>query len=178
MSKKTINQALKDLFLGLGGDSKALEDNSGVGDYIEDLESAIKGASSSLIDDTEASEDTTYSSSKIEAMLPEIPEPKYITGYPGVYMNMPEGLTRADLINLLPTSNVAVKTNGGSILNFMGIYTDSMGAFDQFEKFAVFCGVDIRNVDNKKAQFYIFLVEAKNGATAQNDKVFIIPLET
>lgn len=145
---------------------------------ISDVTTWSSNKINSLIDDSEASEDTTYSSSKIEAMLPEIPEPKYITGYPGVYMNMPEGLTRADLINLLPTSNVAVKTNGGSILNFMGIYTDSMGAFDQFEKFAVFCGVDIRSVDNKKAQFYIFLIEAKNRATAQNDKVFIIPLET
>lgn len=46
MGKKTINQALKDLFLGLGGDSSALADNSSVSDYIEDLESAIKGAAS------------------------------------------------------------------------------------------------------------------------------------
>jgi hypothetical protein len=46
MSNKTINQALKDLFLGLGGESSALADNSSVSDYIEDLESAIKGAAS------------------------------------------------------------------------------------------------------------------------------------
>lgn len=75
MSNKTINQALTDLYLGLGGDSKELEDNTKVSDYIEDLEGAIKGASSSLIDDSEASEDTTYSSSKIEAILPDgLPE--------------------------------------------------------------------------------------------------------
>lgn len=52
MSKKTINQALKDLFLGLGGDSKELEDNSSVSDYIADLESAI------------------------ESLIPVIPEPE------------------------------------------------------------------------------------------------------
>ena len=46
MSNKTINQALKDLFLGLGGDPSALADNSTISDYIEDLESAIKGAAS------------------------------------------------------------------------------------------------------------------------------------
>lgn len=74
MSKKTINQALKDLFLGLGGDSSALADNSSVSDYVEDLESAIKGAASGaaedLIDDSAASTDTTYSSTKIESLIP------------------------------------------------------------------------------------------------------------
>lgn len=44
MSNKTINQALRDLFIGLGGDISALADNTSVSDYIEDLESAIKGA--------------------------------------------------------------------------------------------------------------------------------------
>jgi hypothetical protein len=40
---KTINQALKDLYLSLGGDPSALEDNSTVSDYIKDLESGLKG---------------------------------------------------------------------------------------------------------------------------------------
>lgn len=44
MANKTINQALKDLFLGLGGDPSALADNTSVSDYIADLESAIKAA--------------------------------------------------------------------------------------------------------------------------------------
>ena len=44
MAKKTINQALKDLFLGLGGDPSKLSDNTSVSDYIEDLESAIEAA--------------------------------------------------------------------------------------------------------------------------------------
>lgn len=77
---KTINEALKDLFLGLGGKSSALSDNDSVSDYIEDLESAIKasagGAAEDLIDDTEASETKTYSSSKIASLIPapELPE--------------------------------------------------------------------------------------------------------
>ena len=73
MGKKTINQALKDLFLGLGGDSSALADNSSVSDYIEDLESAIKGAASGVeIDDTTASTTTVYSSSKTEDLVNSI----------------------------------------------------------------------------------------------------------
>lgn len=70
MSNKTINQALKDLFLGLGGDSSALADNSSVSDYIEDLESAIKGGAGAQIDDSEASETKVYSSSKVESLIP------------------------------------------------------------------------------------------------------------
>lgn len=45
MSKKTINQALTDLFIGLGGKTSELADNTSVSDYIADLESAIKGSS-------------------------------------------------------------------------------------------------------------------------------------
>ena len=73
-TNKTINEALKDLFIGLGGNSSALADNDSVSDYIEDLESAIKtsasGAASDLIDDSEASESKTYSSSKIVSLIP------------------------------------------------------------------------------------------------------------
>lgn len=72
MGKKTIKQALKDLFLGLGGNVSELSDNTSVSDYIEDLESAISGAASGaaedLIDDSASSESTTYSSSKIEEL--------------------------------------------------------------------------------------------------------------
>lgn len=72
MAKKTINQALRDLFIGLGGNASDLADNTSVSDYIADLESAIKayarGSSEDLIDDTEASANKTYSSSKIETL--------------------------------------------------------------------------------------------------------------
>lgn len=44
---KSINKALTDLFLGLGGNSSALEDNKSVSDYISDLESAIKAYAAS-----------------------------------------------------------------------------------------------------------------------------------
>lgn len=70
MANKTINQALKDLFLGLGGDSSALADNTSASDYIEDLESAIKETASDVIDDSEASDATTYSSNKIASLIP------------------------------------------------------------------------------------------------------------
>ena len=70
----TINESLKSLFLGLGGDSSKLADNKDVSDYIDDLESAIAGKAASaaedIIDDTEASSSTTYSSSKIESLIP------------------------------------------------------------------------------------------------------------
>ena len=44
MSNITINEALKNLFIGLGGDPSQLADNQTVSDYIADLESAIKAA--------------------------------------------------------------------------------------------------------------------------------------
>ena len=75
MSNKTINQALKDLFLGLGGNESALADNTSASDYIEDLESAIKetasDAAGDIIDDSEASETKAYSSSKVESLIPD-----------------------------------------------------------------------------------------------------------
>ena len=71
----TINEALKKLFLGLGGDPDELKDNNTVSDYIDDLESAIETAASSasedLIDDEAASTTKTYSSSKIASLIPE-----------------------------------------------------------------------------------------------------------
>lgn len=66
---KTINEALKDVFLELGGDPTALSDNQTVSDYIEDLAEAIKAETGSVIDDTEASETKTYSSSKVENLV-------------------------------------------------------------------------------------------------------------
>ena len=73
---KTINQALADLVTGLGESSSILSDNATVSDYIADVEKAIKdyaGATAeAIIDDTEASQTKTYSSSKIESIIPEI----------------------------------------------------------------------------------------------------------
>lgn len=80
MSNKTINQALKDLYTGLGGDPQALADNSTCSDYIEDLESAIKGAASGAqIDDETASETTVFSSAKTEALIEAIPSLPSVT---------------------------------------------------------------------------------------------------
>lgn len=73
---KTINEAMRDLITGLGADPSVLSDNSTVSDYIEDLIGAIKGETADIIDDTEASETKTYSSSKIASLIPapELPE--------------------------------------------------------------------------------------------------------
>ena len=72
----TINESLKKLFLGLGGDSSKLADNKDVSDYIDDLESAIAGKAASaaegIIDDTDKSTATTYSSDKIEGLIGDV----------------------------------------------------------------------------------------------------------
>ena len=73
---KTINEAMSDLVIGLGADPSVLSDNSTVSDFIEDLAGAIKGETSAIIDDSEASADTTYSSSKIESLIPEAELPE------------------------------------------------------------------------------------------------------
>lgn len=78
MSNKTINEALKDVFLELGGNPSELSDNQTISDYIEDLggaiEDAASGAAESIIDDTAASASKTYSSNKINALTaPELP---------------------------------------------------------------------------------------------------------
>lgn len=81
----TMADAFKKLFLGLGGNRKELIENNDVGDYIEDLETAIKGyvdtqstsAASGIINDTEASESTVYSASKVESLIPTIPDPEF-----------------------------------------------------------------------------------------------------
>ena len=74
MSNKTINDALKDLFLALGGDATELSDNTKISDYIEDLKGALKDAidegAEEIIDDSTTSETKTYSSSKIESLIP------------------------------------------------------------------------------------------------------------
>lgn len=79
MTKMT--DAFKKVFLGLGGNPKELAENNDVGDYIVDLESAIKeyvgDKTEDIIDDSEASETTVYSSSKVESLIPtnELPTP-------------------------------------------------------------------------------------------------------
>lgn len=91
MGKKTINQALKDLFLGLGGDASALADNTSVSDYIEDLESAIEGSSGAAIDDTQASETTVYSSSKVESLIPDPELPSVANSDNGRFLGVSGG---------------------------------------------------------------------------------------
>lgn len=127
---KTISQALKDLFLGLGGKSSELSDNTTISDYIEDLTGAIKDASSaaaaSIIDDTEASEEKTFSSSKITSLIPanELPTPSstnegkvatvvsdgaggYVWGAGDVLPSVESNFNRVLTVNLDANNNIA-----------------------------------------------------------------------
>ena len=113
MGKKTIKQALKDLFLGLGGDPSALGDNTSVSDYIEDLEGAIGGAAESLIDDSSASETTTYSSSKIEELAGESAIMIKLTGS-GSSLTLDTDLSIADIIGLIQAGKNVVFYEKGS----------------------------------------------------------------
>lgn len=76
MTKMT--DAFKKIFLGLGGDPKELSENNDVGDFILDLEYAIKKTASNVINDSEASDTTTYSSNKITSLIPEAKDPEYL----------------------------------------------------------------------------------------------------
>ena len=117
MSNKTINQALKDLFLGLGGNSSALADNTSASDYIEDLESAIKttasDAAGDIIDDSEASETTAYSSSKVESLIPEAELPAVTTDDNGKILAVVAGEW-----TLVTMSAVADTTTGAVTFTF------------------------------------------------------------
>jgi hypothetical protein len=91
MANKTIKQALEDLFIGLGGSSSALADNVDTSDVIDDLESAIKGCVGGVIDDTASSSTKTYSSSKIESLIPEAELPAVTADDNGKVLAVVEG---------------------------------------------------------------------------------------
>lgn len=65
MANKTIKESIKDLFLGLGGNPSALADNADTSDFIDDLESAIKG----LIPEAELPEVTASDNGKVLAVV-------------------------------------------------------------------------------------------------------------
>lgn len=77
MTKMT--DAFKKIFLGLGGDPKELSENNDVGDYILDLEDAIKktasNAAGDVINDNKSALVTTYSSRKIDSLITDAKEP-------------------------------------------------------------------------------------------------------
>ena len=91
MANKTIKQAIEDLFLGLGGSASALADNVDTSDVIDDLESAIKGCVGGVIDDTASSSSKTYSSSKIESLIPEAELPAVTVDDNGKVLAVVEG---------------------------------------------------------------------------------------
>lgn len=117
---KTINQALSDLVIGLGGDPSVLTDNDTVSDYIEDLKDAIKecasGESEALIDDTEASETKTYSSSKIESLIPENELP------------VPQASQNGQIATIVKDGN----TYKWGVVNQFAVYTGRVGNTNAF----------------------------------------------
>lgn len=126
---KTINQALADLVTGLGESSSILSDNMTVSDYIADVETAIKdyagGTAEAIIDDTEASDTKTYSSSKIESLIPEAPKKTSVVIYGSVvsdtftvdssceyYSKKVKDIRDYAEVNYLPIFIMAKKENG------------------------------------------------------------------
>lgn len=122
MAKKTINQALKDLFLGLGGDPSALADNTSASDYIADLESAIKAAATAELPTPEA-EDI----GKIVSVVSDGDEgAEYDLATPAsdvVYINVtisdstvtpPEGVTKDTIIALIRAGKQVILCNKAS----------------------------------------------------------------
>lgn len=81
MTKMT--DAFKKIFLGLGGDPKELAENNDVGDYILDLEGAIKKTASDavgeVINDNKSTSTTTYSSRKINSLISDSKKPIIIS---------------------------------------------------------------------------------------------------
>lgn len=129
----TINEALKKLFLGLGGDPDELKDNNTVSDYIDDLESAIEtaasGASAELIDDEEASSTKTYSSSKIESLIPENELPTPAVGDIGKVVSVvSDGESGAEYSLETPASVVyyEVTISGTSVTLPSGVTKDTI----------------------------------------------------
>ena len=130
MSNKTINEALKDVFLELGGNPSELSDNQTISDYIEDLggaiEDAASGAAESVIDDTEASASKTYSSNKIDSLTaPELPavtgsdNGKVLGVSNGAWgiINAPGAGVEVEFINLGLTNNLPEGMTGQDVYN-------------------------------------------------------------
>jgi len=185
MAKKTISQALKDLFLGLGGNESALADNTSASDYIQDLESAIKSSASSVIDDEETSDTTTYSSNKIESLIPsgeyEVVTLSMPYGSETLDFTFPESTTREQFVTNVaakrPTvvnlATVMIAVDGGAPLTFMSTRLNMMSQLNVIQA----VGADVRNVIyhgiatdmNTKANYEVYV---KIGNDSSNDAIY------
>lgn len=133
-----MTDAFKKIFLGLGGDPKELSENNDVGDYILDLESAIKKTASDavgdVINDYKASDTTTYSSNKIKRLIPDgkysIPSVSVASGTTDLTIYFPDGTTRNMFLKFIapskPTalglSMVIYKDGWAAPISFLGQY--------------------------------------------------------
>lgn len=113
MANKTIKESIKDAFLALGGQPSALSDNTDTSDYIDDLADAIKDyvgeEASDIIDDSEASETKTFSSSKIASLIPEAELPAVTAEDNGKILAVVDGeWTKVTMTAVADTSTGAV----------------------------------------------------------------------
>lgn len=113
MANKTIKESIKDAFIALGGNPSALSDNTDTSDYIDDLADAIKDyvgeEASDIIDDSEASETKTFSSSKIASLIPEAELPAVTADDNGKILAVVDGAwTKVTLTAVADTTTGAV----------------------------------------------------------------------
>jgi len=121
-----INDALKRLFLKLGGDPDDLKDDVSVEDYIDNLGEVLCGAELPPVSGSDNGKVLTVSSGKWAAEQPASPTSYELTGsyyiseHPELSINMPSGLTRISMC----TSGKAIKDN-----TFLNIQITSTSGF-------------------------------------------------
>lgn len=204
MAKKTISQALKDLFLGLGGDSSALADNTSASDYIQDLESAIKGMIPenelptpeaadigkvvSVVSDGESGAEyslETPASGGGDDVKTERVLSVTVTGS-SVQSILINELTRADIINFVTPPANTVKFNKTNICAFVIYMSSDYSTVVQGELFLT----GVYSEGNNNLPIFSGIMPAGNssgdlyqmyymmGATAAGDRFELIPLTT
>jgi hypothetical protein len=187
MTKMT--DAFKKIFLGLGGDPKELAENNDVGDYILDLEGAIKKTASDavgeVINDSEVSDTTTYSSNKIESLIPsgeyEVVTLSVPYGSSTLDFTFPESTTREQFVTdvaakrptVVKLVTVMIAGDGGFPLTFMNTSLNMMSQLNTEQA----VGADVRNVIyhgiatdmNKKENYEVYV---KIGNDPSNDAIY------
>ena len=181
-----MTDAFKKIFLGLGGDPKELAENNDVGDYILDLESAIKKTASDVINDAEASDDTTYSSNKIESLIPEVKDPEYLkvsfNNVNGpVSVRFPDGYDRASFYAYAHKKPVIcdfmLSFNNWSIAMYGKISLSSISDVNARDGVICFRGLTRNDVETDKSIKYLVTVIISQSDPTK-DQVFYEELTT
>ena len=218
MTKMT--DAFKKLFLGLGGDAKELAENNDVGDYIEDLEGAIKayvdeaagegkelptpaaadiGKVVSVVSDGESGAEyalETPSSGGLPAIenkdkgsVLTVNEDKTV-GWKKVQtyaatvsgseggswsVNLANGISRSDILSQVQNNNT-----GSYRVQIIYSFSDygQLGGHICSNSMTYDNGVVFSGVLKKMGSEAYYQVIVNIGATASDDKVYLIPLTT